>query len=88
MSDMEAVQQKQPLSPLKRFYAAQRTMNRMWHAMRYARLNLLELNARRFVSSRDKAEALELIRSTRKLYLDAQDEFFAAHKALMDIIFK
>lgn len=88
MSGMEVVQQKQQLSPLKRFYQAQRTMNRMWHAMRYARLNLLELNGRQFVSRRDKAEAHELIRSTRALYLEAQDDFFASHKALMDIIFR
>lgn len=88
MHRMEADRQHQETSPLKRFYQAQRTMNRMWHAMRYARLNLLELNGRQFVSRRDRAEAHELIRSTRALYLEAQDEFFASHKALMDIIFR
>ncbi|MBX9951943.1 MAG: hypothetical protein K2Y39_22415 [Candidatus Obscuribacterales bacterium] len=88
MRGVEAVQEKQQLSPLMRFYQAQRTMNRMWHAMRYARLNLLDLKGRPFVSSRQRAEAHELIRSTRMLYLEAQNEFFECHKALMDIIFK
>lgn len=84
----QAVHKEQQLSPLKMFYQAQGRMNRMWHAMRYARLNLLELNGRQFVSRRQRAEAQELIRSTRLLYLEAQDEFFECHKALMDIIFK
>jgi len=88
MHGIEAVQKQQQLSPLKRFYQAQRTATRMWHAMRYARLNLLELNGRQFVSRRQRAEAQELIRSTRLLFLEAQDEFFECHKALMDIIFK
>jgi hypothetical protein len=74
MHRMEAVEQ---------FQQAQKTMNRMWHAMRYARLNLLELNGRRWVSRNDREEAVEMIRSTRKLYLEAQEHFFACHRALV-----
>ncbi len=42
----------------EQFNQAQRTCNRMWHAMRLARQNLSELRARRFASRADLAEAL------------------------------
>jgi len=63
---------------------AERTVGRMWHAMRYARLNLVELNNKRWASRAARAEAMSMIRSTRKLYLEAQEEFFARHRALQN----
>lgn len=74
MRGMEAVQ---------KFILAQKTCGRMWHAMRFARINLLELESRKFVSRKDLAEADEMIKSTRKLYFEALEALFQCERDLM-----
>lgn len=74
MHGMEAVQS---------FAQAQRDCGRMWHAMRYARLNLQELRARRWASRKDLVEAAVMIKSTRELYLQALQRLFDCHADLV-----
>ncbi len=73
MCSMEAVQ---------KFAKAQKECGRMWHAMRYARLNLLELRARRWVSGKDLKEAAAMIMATRELYFQALERLFDSHAQL------
>lgn len=51
--------------------------------MRYARLNLVELRARRFSSRKDLQEAVVMIRTTRELYFQALERLFDCHAALL-----
>lgn len=67
------------LHAMVQFEMAQRECNRMWHAFRYARLNLIELKARRWVSSKDLAEAHAMIKSTRERYWQACEKMYAWH---------
>jgi hypothetical protein len=71
-----------PTQAAQNFALAQRECGRMWHAMRYARLNLIELKARRCVSRKDFAEALVMITTTREKYLQAQQRLFESHAVL------
>ncbi len=64
----------------EQFDQAQRTCSRMWHAMRYARLNLTEIRARRFVSRDEIAEAMTMIKDTRRKYFEALDQLYACER--------
>lgn len=66
----------------EQFDQAQRTCSRMWHAMRYARLNLAELRARRFVSRAEIAEAMTMIKDTRQKYFETLDQLYACERTL------
>lgn len=71
------------MEAVENFTQAQRECRWMWQAMRYARLNLIELQARPWVSRKDLSEAHALIKSTRRLYLQAQERLFASHAEMM-----
>jgi hypothetical protein len=66
----------------EQFNQAQRTCNRMWHAMRLARQNLSELSARRFASRADLAEALTMIKDTRRKYFEALEALYECERTL------
>ncbi len=74
MPSMEAVQ---------KFNQAQRDCRWMWQAMRYARLNLTQLQARPAVSQKDLSDAHDLIQSTKQLYFQAMDRLFVCHDEMM-----